>query len=136
MVAFKMVGEEMMVTFVEFFQSCLKDDPDISVPLAAIKTLIKVIEHSKAETISGLDKEIKDIIKDLNESSYNPTSLTSGCELFLRFITLAAPEALLSKEFSECKTALASRGQLFLEQAFNSRTQIASLSEQFIRGSK
>lgn len=119
--------------YVDFFQKCLEEDPDISVPLAAIKTLIRVIEQSDAETIRGLDDDLKEIIKDLKNSSHNPTSITSGCELFLRFITLAAPEVLLSKDFSECKKALASRGQLFLQQAENSRKQIAGLSVQFIR---
>lgn len=118
--------------FINFFQKCLKEDPDISIPLAAIKTLIKVIELSNAETIRGLDDDLKKVIKELKNSSHSPTSITSGCELFQRFITLAAPEVLLSKDFSQCKKALSNRGQLFLQQAEDSRKQIAELSVQFI----
>jgi len=122
---------------VDFFQACLKEDPDISIPLTAMKTLIKVIEVSEAGTISGLHDSLKTVIRQLHETTANAgksvSSISSGCELLLRFITLAAPEILLSKDFSECKRVLAERGELFLQQAENSRKKIATLSQQFIR---
>ena len=122
---------------VEFFQKCLKEDPDISIPLTAIKTLIRVIQVSEAGTISGLHDSLKTVIRQLHETTENAdksvTSITSGCELLLRFITLAAPEDLLSKDFSECKIVLVQRGELFLQKAENSRKKIAILSQQFIR---
>ena len=119
---------------VEYFRACLLDDPDISVPLAAIKTLIKAIEVSEEVSLQGLDASLKIIIKHLvNSSDQSVTSIASGCELLQRFITLAAPDALLSKDFSECKRVLAMRGNLFLQQAHSSRNRISKLSQQFIQ---
>ena len=119
---------------VNFFRKCLQEDPDISVPLAAIKTLIKVIEVSEEVSLQGLDASLKNVIKNLeNSADKSVTSITSGCELFQRFITLTAPDALLSRDFAECKKVLAMRGQLFLQHAENSRKQISRLSQQFIQ---
>ena len=113
---------------VNFFRKCLQEDPDISVPLAAIKTLIKVIEVSEEVSLQGLDASLKNVIKNLeNSADKSVTSITSGCELFQRFITLTAPDALLSRDFAECKKVLAMRGQLFLQHAENSRKQISRL---------
>jgi len=121
----------------DLFQTCLKDDPDVSIPLTAIKTLIRFIQVSEAGTISGLHDSLKTVIRQLHETTENAgksvSSISSGCELLLRFITLAAPEDLLSKDFSECKRVLAQRGELFLQKAENSRKKIAVLSQQFIR---
>lgn len=122
---------------VDFFQKCLKEDPDVSIPLTAMKTLIRFIQVSEAGTISGLHDSLKTVIRQLRETTENAgksvSSISSGCELLLRFITLAAPEDLLSKDFSECKRVLAQRGELFLQKAENSRKRIAVLSQQFIR---
>lgn len=119
---------------VEYFKKCLQEDPDISVPLAAIKTLIRVIQISDTGTLSGLSDCLKSVIKQLKENAENSvTSITSGCELLLRFITLAAQDALLSKDFSTCKRVLVERGEFFLQQAENSRQKIAQLSQKFIQ---
>jgi len=123
----------LQLNAVEFLQKCVKEDPDISIPLAAIKTLIRVIEISEEETISGIRENLKTVIGQLQENAdYAVTSITSGCELLLRFITLAAPEELLSRDFSECKRVLVQRGELFLQKAENARKKIAVISQQFI----
>jgi len=122
---------------IDFFQRCLEQDPEESVPLTAIKTLIHFIKLSEAGTISELHDSLKTVIRQLRETTEKAhrsvTSIASGCELLLRFITLAAPEDLLSKDFSECKRVLAQRGELFLQKAENSRKKISDLSQQFIR---
>jgi len=122
---------------VQFFIKCMKEDPDTSIPLTAIKTLIHVIKLSEAGTISGLHDSLKTVIRELRktteEAEKSVTAIASGCELLLRFITLAAPEDLLSKDFSECKRVLAQRGELFLQKAENSHKKIGSLSQHFIR---
>lgn len=119
--------------FVAFFKECLTKDPNVSVPLAAMKTLIKSIEISKAETLSELNNNLKIVQKQLKENiDSSITSVASGCELLIRFITLAAPDVLLAKDFSECKKVLAERGHDFLENAQSSRQKISSLGQQFV----
>ena len=123
---------------VNIFQSYIQEDPDLSISLAAIKTLIHVIDVSKAETMQGLDGDLKIVIdhlkENLNSLKLNSvTSITSGCELLLRFITLTSHDVLLSKDFSKTKQVLVERGLLFLNEAVNSRKKIACLSQQFIK---
>ena len=40
-----------------------------------------------AETLVGLRENLKKVIDTLTETDSNVTSISSGCELFLRFIT-------------------------------------------------
>ena len=43
-----------------------------------------------AETLSELTKNLKEVIEVLTRTEGSVTSISSGCELFLRFITLAS----------------------------------------------
>ncbi|CAF4188555.1 unnamed protein product, partial [Rotaria magnacalcarata] len=56
-------------------------------------------------------------------------SVKSGCELFLRFITLAKFDTF---EIDECRQKLIERGEVFLERTLSSRQRIAEYSQEFI----
>ena len=43
-----------------------------------------------AETLSELRENLKEVIEVLTRTEGSVTSISSGCELFLRFITLAS----------------------------------------------
>lgn len=42
-----------------------------------------------AETVQGLDENLREGIEVMRNSDYPVAAINSGCELFLRFITLA-----------------------------------------------
>lgn len=42
-----------------------------------------------AETVQGLDENFKEAIEVMRNTDYPVAAINSGCELFLRFITLA-----------------------------------------------
>lgn len=42
-----------------------------------------------AETVQGLDENLKEGIEVMRNTDYPVAAINSGCELFLRFITLA-----------------------------------------------
>lgn len=116
---------------VDFFKQCTRDDPGVSVALSAIKTLIELIRVSHAATLAELRDNLLSLIAQLKVSAEaSVTSVESGCELFLRFITLAS---LDQTDFDECKRVLVERGHLFLENCLRARKKIASISHQFIR---
>jgi len=116
---------------VALFQNCLQVDPNVSVALAAIQTLMELIKVSKAVTLAELRHNLKTAIEELTvNAEQSVTSISSGCELFLRFITLTA---LDHTDFEECKNVLVERGALFLRKAESSRKKIASISQQYIR---
>ncbi|ESO97323.1 hypothetical protein LOTGIDRAFT_187625 [Lottia gigantea] len=113
-----------------YFEQVTKEDPEISAAVAAMKTLLQFIEHNKLETLSEMRHRLKDAITTLTtdiENSY--TSITSGCDLFLRFITLTN---LQHSDFQECQKILVERGKIFLERISNSRQKIARIAHPFI----
>ncbi|KXJ29025.1 translation initiation factor eIF-2B subunit alpha [Exaiptasia diaphana] len=115
---------------VTFFEGCMEKDPGMSVAVAAIHTLIEFIRKSPAETLSELREVLQKVIQVLTKADIAVASVSSGCELFLRFITLAA---LDNPDFKECKRVLIERGQLFLKRAADARAKIAKLSDSFIK---
>ncbi|XP_077995628.1 translation initiation factor eIF2B subunit alpha-like [Glandiceps talaboti] len=115
---------------VAHFMRCMEEDPDKSSAVAAIHTLIDFLKVNTAETLSGLRAQLKDCIDWLTHTDSMVTSISSGCELFLRFITLASLE---HSNFQECKKILIERGQLFLNKVAKARQKIARLGSPFIQ---
>lgn len=98
--------------------------------ITAIRTLIDVINRSSAGTISELSRELKTAVQLLTTGTDSSMpSVKSGCELFLRFITLAKFDSF---EIDECRKKLTERGQVFLERTLSSRQRIAEYSQEFI----
>jgi len=80
--------------------------------------------------MSELSHELKSAVQLLttNTESSMP-SVKSGCELFLRFITLAKFDTFA---IDECRQKLIERGEVFLERTLSSRQRIAEYSQEFI----
>ncbi|CAF4942074.1 unnamed protein product, partial [Rotaria magnacalcarata] len=75
-----------------------------SVAITAIRTLIDVINRSSAGTMSQLSRELKSaVILLTTQTDSSMPSVKSGCELFLRFITLAKFDTF---EIDECRQKL------------------------------
>ncbi len=73
------------------FAHLLKSEPDVATAVAAIKTLILVLEKCSATTLQELIELLKNATKEMKDKvDCSACSVQSGCELFLRFITLAS----------------------------------------------
>lgn len=131
----------------QFFSKAIKTEPDISVGVVAIRTLMHMIEKYKGNTLQGLHENLKEGIQAMKTSDHPVTAINSGCELFMRFITLAKLDStvkfliyrlpqcnlcLLKEGFEECKQTLLSRGKLFLKNLQQSRNRIVKLASKFI----
>eukprot|EP00042_Codosiga_hollandica_P025278 m.111423 g.111423 ORF g.111423 m.111423 type:complete len:300 (+) comp51820_c1_seq8:665-1564(+) len=117
--------------WLDVFRTVTQEKPDMATAVAAIHTLIKYIEKSEAETIAELRAGLTKVIQCLTRQSASTiTSVSSGCELFLRFITL---KAVHSQDFAECKRQLADSGKEFLERATQGRDKVAKTGLPFIR---
>ncbi|XP_064392535.1 translation initiation factor eIF2B subunit alpha-like [Halichondria panicea] len=117
----------------DFREHLDKSQPNgLSEAVVAIKTLLQLIKNSEAGTIAGLQDEIKEGTKVLTEGISSIVSVSSGCELFVRFITLSS---LLGeeKDFQEIKRLLVERGNLYIQRVANSRQKIAQVANPFIR---
>ncbi|XP_045466040.1 translation initiation factor eIF-2B subunit alpha [Harmonia axyridis] len=114
----------------EYFCKIIKQNEDISVGVAAIKTLMEIIRKSETSTIQGLDENLKQAIIIMKNSNYPVAAINSGCELFRRFITLAR---LDTSTIEECKEILLNRGNIFIDKLSKSRDKIVALSQDFIK---
>ncbi|KAF9319160.1 translation initiation factor eIF-2B subunit alpha [Podila horticola] len=112
------------------YKTLLVESPEISMPVAAIESLVELIKHSKATTMSEFMLSIKDASQRLKSSVRNSISLSAGCDLFLRFVTRNSHDVA---DFETWKATLISRGQSFVEKADACRYKIAELGVPFIR---
>ena len=75
----------------ETFEKLLKSEPELATALAAVKTLMIVLDKCSAKTLQELIKLLREAVDQMKkEVDCSACSVQSGCELFLRFITLAA----------------------------------------------
>lgn len=111
------------------FLQILKEEQDVSAGIAAIRTLMEIIRHYNSETVQGLDENLKIGMEVMKNTDYPAAAITSGCELFMRFITFAK---LDTTTFAECKEIMLHRGNLFLKRLNETRGKIAKLASPFI----
>jgi len=125
-------------------------------PVAAIRVLLNVIRRSKAETMMGLQADLRDATNDMmqfarrggpihkresfaSSCKYNTQyllagrshiALSSGCELFLKYVTRASLE---TPNFTQCKSQVLERGERFAEFSTQARSRIAIVGSPFVR---
>lgn len=135
----------------KYFLKIIDEDKNMSNGIAAIKTLLVVLEKTNCEfhhvddvfrhfnffnflavtTIQELVNTIKSAVTILKNSGKPITSVCSASELFICFITLASPK-LEDKPMGEVKIAMLHRGQIFLKKLEESRHIIAKHALPFI----
>ncbi|GJJ70608.1 translation initiation factor eIF-2B subunit alpha [Entomortierella parvispora] len=120
----------MTFEIVAHYKKLLLDSPELSMPVAAIESLVELIRHSKATTMSEFMLSIKDASQQLKSSVRNSISLSAGCDLFVRFVTRNSQDVA---DFETWKGTLISRGQRFVEKADACRYKIAELGLPFIK---
>jgi len=113
------------------FHDALGRSPDMAVAVAAIKALTQVVVHSKAQTMMGLEKDLKDAADSLIRCNETAISLRAGCELFLRYTTRTSN--LETEDFETSKQRIIERGNDFAATSNRARATISELGARFIR---
>ncbi|XP_059850524.1 translation initiation factor eIF-2B subunit alpha isoform X2 [Hypanus sabinus] len=113
---------------VDYFKTQMKENEDVASAVAAIRTLLEFLKRDRGETIQGLRENLKEAIKILC-SVDSSVAVSSGGELFLRFISLTSLE---HPDYSICKKTMIDRGELYLKKISVSRDKIANLCSAFI----
>jgi translation initiation factor eIF-2B subunit alpha len=108
----------------------MQQHPQISAPIAAIKVLLEIIRHSKATTMSEFMETIKLSSQILKESTEHLISVSAGCDLFMRFVTLTSHDLT---EFQTCKDYLLNSGNFVVEKALTQKRKIVEYSQNFIQ---
>ncbi|NXB97779.1 EI2BA factor, partial [Orthonyx spaldingii] len=114
---------------IETFRAQLRDDPDVASAVAAIRALLGFLKQDRGETIQGLRNSLRDAIDTLSRVD-SSVAVSSGGELFLRFISLTSLEY---SDYSKCKEIMIERGEIFLRKVSLSRNKIAKLCHPFVR---
>ncbi|NXO06671.1 EI2BA factor, partial [Oriolus oriolus] len=114
---------------IKTFRAQLRDDPDVASAVAAIRALLGFLKQDRGETIQGLRNSLRDAIDTLSRVD-SSVAVSSGGELFLRFISLTSLEY---SDYSKCKEIMIERGEIFLTKVSLSRNKIAKLCHPFIR---
>ncbi|KAH3671731.1 hypothetical protein OGAPHI_000436 [Ogataea philodendri] len=108
----------------------LEEDPEITMPVAAIESLVTMLRIKQPSTSSELINLLSDATTHLKTSIPNAISLSAGCDLFTRFVLR---NTHLYSDWESCRTHLVENGQLFLQRAKESREMIAQVGLKFIR---
>ncbi|KAJ6638797.1 Translation initiation factor eIF-2B subunit alpha [Pseudolycoriella hygida] len=106
----------------KYFMELLEKDKNLSAGIAAIKTLLYLVEKTNFVTIQELHTTIQNAVKAMRSLDYPITAVVSGSELFSRFITLGKFD---DKTMEECKEIMVHRGQVFLKKLLDSRRVIS-----------
>lgn len=118
-------GAEVLQHFTEITQT----HPGISAGVAAIQTLLWFLETHKMETIAEIRDRLALASKAMTRSDLSVPSILSGCEQFVRFITLTN---IQRADFDEIQKILIYRGSVFLKQHSDSRERIAKKAHHFV----
>lgn len=107
------------------FNDQLRQDPEMSAAVAAINTLVKLMEISEAKTVNELRGDIKHATAVMLGQEYSYASISSGCEQFIRYVTLAN----LDMNF---KTVMLQRANIFLKNILKARSKAVQMAQRFI----
>lgn len=108
----------------------LEDDSELTMPIAAIESLVTMLRVKQPSTSSELIKLVKSNIEVLKSSIPNAISLSAGCDLFMRFVLR---NTNLYSDWESCKKNLVENGELFVLRAKESRLKLAELGIPFIK---
>ncbi|TVY24550.1 Translation initiation factor eIF-2B subunit alpha [Lachnellula hyalina] len=125
-------GESKDFDIVETYHRLLSDDPDLTMPVAAIEALIELLVQSRAVTVF----ETLDLVK--TQSDYlksripNSISLSAGTDLFQRYM-ISSLKPSSTGNFETVRQHLLSNGRLFVSRAKAGREKIANYGRHFVR---
>ncbi|TKX27668.1 translation initiation factor eIF-2B subunit alpha [Elsinoe australis] len=127
---------------VQTYNNLLRDDPDLTMPVAAIESLVIALSQHPSTTVSETLSLLTTLTSQLKSGVSNPIALSAGTDLFQRYIitTLQRPTASVSgrtgsevTSFDEVRSHLVRNGRLFVERAKEARERIAAFGRGFVR---
>lgn len=106
----------------ETYLKYLREDPELTKPVAAIQTLLELLKEMQPNTSSELIAILQEAATTLKNSVSNSISLSAGCDLFLRFVIKNINDY---RDWDDCRRILVENGSLFAKRAKESRSKIA-----------
>ncbi|KXT08017.1 hypothetical protein AC579_2533 [Pseudocercospora musae] len=119
---------------VSTYKRLLIEDPDLTMPVAAIEALIQRLAQTPATTVSETLHLIQTLTAQLKQSIPNSISLSAGTDIFQQYLitNLQRPAAARAADFDTVRNHLVQNGKLFVERAKAARDTIAAFGSHFI----
>ncbi|KAL3419792.1 initiation factor 2 subunit family protein [Phlyctema vagabunda] len=117
---------------VETYHRLLADDPDLTMPVAAIEALIELLVHSQAVTVMETLDLVQAQSDYLKSRIPNSISLSAGTDLFQRYM-ISSLKPSSTGNFETVRQHLLSNGRLFVTRAKAGRERIAAYGRNFVR---
>lgn len=114
----------------ETYLKFLEEDKDMTMPIAAIESLVSMLKAKSPSTSSELINLVSKNIDLLKSSIPNNISLSAGCDLFMRFVLRNTNVYSDWESFSQ---NLVENGELFVQRAKESRLKLAEYGVPFIK---
>lgn len=143
-------------SMIQTYRDLLRNDPLLTMPVAAIEALILLLTHSPPSTISETLSLLATHTARLKRSVKNPIPLSAGTDLFQRYLisTLQSSSSQQQRsgkqgrssssgaagaagggrdDFRAIRAHLMSNGRLFVQRAKEARGKIAAVARRFVR---
>lgn len=117
---------DIVSTYLRF----LEEDKELTMPIAAIESLVTMLRVKQPSTLSELMELVTCNVAKLKSSISNAISLSAGCDLFTRFVKRTTT---LYSDWEACRTNLVENGQLFVQRAKELRNKLAEYGVPFIK---
>lgn len=119
-------------SIVKTYHRLLDEDPDLTMPVAAIEALVELLAQSASTTIFETLSLLSSQSNYLKSRVSNPISLSAGTDLFQRYL-ITSLKNNGEGNFETVKQHLLTNGRLFVSRAKNARERIAVYGRNFVR---
>ncbi|KAK9466459.1 hypothetical protein V1512DRAFT_263655 [Lipomyces arxii] len=112
------------------YRKFLQDDTEMTMPVAAIESLVVLLGLTEPATASELMDILAKSVVELKNGVNNSISLSAGCDMFQRFVLKNIQDY---GDWEACRRHLVKNGGLFLQRAKASRFKIAEHGLPFVQ---
>ncbi|KAM3503922.1 hypothetical protein MY11210_008531 [Beauveria gryllotalpidicola] len=121
---------------VSTYRNLLAQDPDLTKPVAAIESLIELLNSVPSTTVYETLDTVKAHCDRLKASVENPVPLTAGTDLFLQYLIASLKQQDNGPSFDAVRQHLLRNGRLFTARAIAARAGIAEAGWRFVTEGK
>jgi translation initiation factor eIF-2B subunit alpha len=114
------------------YHNLLAADPDLTKPVAAIESLIALLNTTSSTTAHETLETVKLHSNRLKASVVNPVPLSAGTDIFLQYLVSSLKQEEPAAGFDAVRQHLLRNGRLFAERAVAARNGVAEAGWRFI----
>jgi translation initiation factor eIF-2B subunit alpha len=116
------------------YNTLLRTDPDLSMPVAAIESLLQALSSNPTTTVAETLERLQRQSKRLVAATSNPISLSAGTSLLQRYLAVADASAVdAGADFEAVRAHLLQSGRAIVARAREARDRIATFHRWLVR---